>query len=232
MLFFSPVLANDGKRLLISSQGLSYLTCPKSTHQNQENVEFDGLDFNRLFQNQKAENLRLTSAIRMSATYPYILPNVTLPTSPTIEVMDAGWRDNHGIDLPIRFTHVFKDWITENTSGIIYVQIRADEKIAENKSEPHKQGIINSIINPLGLAGKFIEMQDFSQDAMLDYITEIYEEHPVEIIPFTYRPNQLTESASMSFHLTEKEKIDIIQAIYNEDNQESLKRLGQLKIEN
>ena len=225
ILFFSPVLANDGKRLLIGAQNLSYLTASKSTHQNQENVEFDGLDFNRFFNTQKSANLRLTSAIRMSATYPYVLPNVTLPTAPIIEVMDAGWRDNYGVDLPIRFTHIFKDWIKENTSGIVFVQIRAAEKIDKSDAEMQKQGIINSMINPLGLAGKFMDMQDFHQDAMLDYITDIYDEHPVEVIPFTYRPYQLTERASMSFHLTEKEKIDIIQAIYNSDNQKSLKRL-------
>ena len=64
----------------------------------------------------------------MNATYPYILPSVWLPTHPVIDVMDAGLRDNYGQETSLRFLHVFKDWINENTSGVLIIQIRAMQK--------------------------------------------------------------------------------------------------------
>ncbi|NJN78446.1 MAG: patatin-like phospholipase family protein, partial [Saprospiraceae bacterium] len=225
MMFITPSIANDGKRLIISPQGKSYLTLPKSAHQNVQNTEFDGIDFYHFFKNQSPENLKFTSALRMNATYPYILPNVHLPSLPPIEVVDAGWRDNVGVDIPIRFAHIFKDWIQENTSGVVFIQIRASEKVDASKVLTSNPGIIKSLINPLGLASQFMGMQDYNQDAALDYIQEIYGNHPTEIISFMYRPSKLNEKASMSFHLTEKEKEDIINAIYLDENQASLERL-------
>jgi hypothetical protein len=225
MMVFSPVIANDGKKMIISPQGKSYLTAPKSAHKNPQKVEFDGVDFQHFFKNQNPGNLKFTSALRMNATYPYILPNVYLPSSPPIEVVDAGWRDNIGVDIPVRFTHVFKDWIQENTSGIVFVQVRASEKIDTSEVLTSDQGIIQSIINPLGLVGQFMGMQDFNQDAALDYIQEIYGDFPTDVVRFMYRPSQLNEKASMSFHLTKKEKKDIINAIYLDENQASLEHL-------
>lgn len=225
MMLIAPSIANDGKRLIISPQGISYLTCPKVAHRNPQNSQFDGIDFRRMFAAQNADSLRFTSALRMNATYPYILPNVHLPASPPIEVVDAGWRDNIGVDLPVRFAHVFKDWIQENTSGVVFVQIRAFAEEDSTETQTPNQGIIQGVFNPLGLLGQFMGMQDFHHQSILNYIQDIYGEGRVEVIPFMYRPSQLTEKASMSFHLTEKEKEDIINAIYLEDNQASLKRL-------
>ncbi len=65
----------------------------------------------------------------MNATYPYVLPNVHLPSMPGIEVLDAGFRDNYGIVSAVRFIHVFKDWILKNTSGVVMVQISSSENI-------------------------------------------------------------------------------------------------------
>jgi hypothetical protein len=225
MILLSPVIANDGKKMIISPQGKSFLTAPKSAHRHPQKVEFDGIDFQHFFKNQSPQNLKFTSALRMNATYPYILPNVHLPSSPPIEVVDAGWRDNVGVDIPIRFAHVFEDWIQANTSGVVFIQIRASEKIDTLEVLNSDQGIIRSVVNPLGLAGQFMGMQDFNQDAALDYIRDIYGDFPMDIIQFMYRPSQFNEKASMSLHLTEKEKEDIINAIHLNENQVSLERL-------
>lgn len=228
MMVIAPVIANDGKRLLISPQGVSYMTCPKTMHENPQNIHFDGIDFRRFFSSQNADNLQFTSALRMNATYPYILPNVHLPSSPPMEVVDAGWRDNIGVELPVRFAHIFKDWIQENTSGIVFVQIRAFNEEHINKTTPQHQGIIQSVFNPLGLLGDFMNMQNFHHQTVLNYIDDIYGDGEIDVVSFMYRPSQLTEEASMSFHLTKKEKEDIIDAIYLKENQESLRKLEEL----
>ena len=51
-----------------------------------------------------------------------------MPTEPSIEVMDAGVRDNLGLHTSINYIDKFKHWIGDNTSGIIIVQIRDKEK--------------------------------------------------------------------------------------------------------
>src|SRR5690606_3434806 len=104
---------------------LSY-NLPNNNTLNNPIVE--NVEFTRLFKQQDAMNLKFTSAIRMSATFPYIMPSVTLPTNPQIEVMDAGVRDNYGALTTFKYMHTFKEWINENTSGVIIIQIRDKEK--------------------------------------------------------------------------------------------------------
>jgi hypothetical protein len=60
----------------------------------------------------------------MNATFPYVLPNVWLPTNPVIDVMDAGLRDNFGQENTLRFIESFKNWLQENTAKVVIIQIR------------------------------------------------------------------------------------------------------------
>ncbi|MFX6808040.1 hypothetical protein ABTH26_20245, partial [Acinetobacter baumannii] len=69
-------------------------------------------------------NIKVLSALRMNATFPYVLPNVWLPTKPIIDVMDAGLRDNFGLETTFRFLETFKDWFKQNTSKVVLIQIR------------------------------------------------------------------------------------------------------------
>ncbi|MEM0995311.1 MAG: patatin-like phospholipase family protein, partial [Bacteroidota bacterium] len=115
LMFLTPYIINDARRLIISTQPVSYMTAPPYASNE---VDIDAIDFQRFFQAQKPDSLRFLSALRMNATYPYVLPNVTLPTSPDIEVMDAGYRDNFGHESIARFVSVFQDWIKANTSGV------------------------------------------------------------------------------------------------------------------
>jgi hypothetical protein len=44
-------------------------------------IDPDAIDFGAFFANEGPMNLRLLTALRMNATFPYVLPNVWLPTS-------------------------------------------------------------------------------------------------------------------------------------------------------
>ncbi|HAD11097.1 MAG TPA: phospholipase, partial [Saprospirales bacterium] len=110
MLIASPFILNDGRRLLISPQGVSYLMQPNAGKLAAQ-VEIDGIDFGRFFATQQADSLAFSSAMRMNCTYPFIMPNVWLPTQPSVEALDAGFRDNYGIGLAVRFAHVFKSML-------------------------------------------------------------------------------------------------------------------------
>lgn len=226
MMFITPSIVNDGRRMIISPHGVSYMTIAPIGVDYRNAVEIDAVDFGHFFKKQKAENLLFTSALRMNATYPYILPNVHLPSKPELEVMDAGFRDNYGIVSATRFIHVFKDWIKENTSGVVLVQVSGVDKIKDLDPDGRK-GAIETMLNPLGIAGQILELQDFEQDTNIGFIYDILGKDMFEVIRFFYRPTDEDEKASMTFHLNQREKDDILNSFYMEENQTKLKRLIQ-----
>ncbi len=225
MLYLTPSIVNDARRLIISPQGVSFMMVPPIGTQQQSSVEIDAVDFNWLFEDYGSQNLRFITALRMNATYPYILPNVHLPSQPEIEVMDAGFIDNYGILAATRFVQVYKDWIKENTSGVVVVQISSSERI-EQISSSKQTGIVESLFNPLGIAGKVLARQEFEHDNSLGFVYDLLGEDNFEVIRFIYAPSQENqEKASVSFHITEREKKDIKNAFYLDENQSSLRQL-------
>jgi hypothetical protein len=227
MMFITPSIVNDGRRMVISPQGVSYMTKAPIAPSKSHTVMTDAVDFGRMFQKQDAMNLKFTTALRMNATYPYILPNVHLPSVPEIEVLDAGFRDNHGITSSSRFIHVFKDWILENTSGVVLVQIDTKDKISDI-TPSDEDGLIGSIFNPLGIVGKLLKLQEFEHDTNLGFIFDLLGESNFDLIRFSYLPTEKNEKASMTYHLTEREKQDILNAFYLKENQENLENLKEI----
>ena len=223
MIFITPSIVNDGRRMIISPQGVSYMSMVPIGIEKR-NMELDAVDFGRLFAKQGAQNLRFTTALRMNATYPYILPNVHLPSRPGIEVMDAGFRDNYGIMSATRFIQVFQDWILENTSGVVLIQVSGWDKLEEISASDNK-GTLESLLNPLGIVGRIMMLQDYEHDNSLGLIYDILGKDNFDVIRFAYHPGKERERASMTFHLTQREKKDIISSFYLPKNQESLNTL-------
>lgn len=103
----------------------------------------------RFFAAHDPGNLRFLTALRMSATFPFVTPNVELPSTPVMKTMDTGLSDNFGIQDALRFLYVFQEWIGANTSGVVLVTIRDSEKSPEisssastkilKKSVPHSK---------------------------------------------------------------------------------------------
>ncbi len=227
LLYLTPTILNDGRQLIISPQGVSYMMIAPVGIERPGAFEVDAVDFGQLFSKQHADSLRFTSALRMSSTYPYVLPTVHLPTEPAIEVVDAGFRDNYGILAATRFIQVFRDWIHENTSGVVLVQVSSSEKI-ETISPSGKSGIVTSLFNPLGIAGKLLVVQEFEHDANLSFIYDLLGPDHFELVRFLYHPaNEYKLEASVSFHLTGNEKADVLRALSSEANQSSLRQLVQ-----
>lgn len=225
MLYITPSIVNDARRLIISPQGVSFMMIPPIHAEHLTAIEVDAVDFGLLFAEQGAGNLRFTSALRMNATYPYILPSVHLPSSPKIEVMDAGFRDNYGILSAARFIQVFQTWIRENTGGVVLVQISSSEKIDEVTPSDNK-GIIESLFNPIGIPSQFVNLQEYEQDNSLGFIYDLLGQENFHIIRFTFRPEKADQlRATISFHITDREKQSVINAIYEEENQSSLRQL-------
>ncbi len=247
MLIMAPTIINDARKLYISPQNISYMNRPPPGLHKTMIQRDKGVEFNRLFENQDAANLEFTSALRMSATFPYVTPNVVLPSDPKIEVMDAGLSDNFGVGDAVRFIQTFKDWIKENTNGAIIITIRDSDKDPFIKKNV-KQSMWNKLVNPVGsIYSNWDYMQDFHNDNALEY-TYWTLNGKLDVVPFQYIPKPKgwtdfnmakinyekfeeefnKERASLSWHLTNLEKESIKRTILEKNNVDALNRLKQL----
>ncbi len=223
-MILAPTVVNDGRRLLISSDHLSYMC-----HSRSEDSQIENIELRDLFESQGADDLRYSSALRMNATFPYVFPMVSLPSSPEIEVMDAGLRDNYGVKDAVQYLSVFKDWIKENTSGVVIIQIR--DRTKAFSSEHHNSGsLLRRVFAPFSnVYGNVFKTQDYSNDQIMNEFLSHFD-HPSEIVHFDLLKHE-DQDISMSWHLTALEKRRIIESLTSNGNLESLKRIQQI-IEN
>ncbi|MDX5477055.1 MAG: patatin-like phospholipase family protein, partial [Cyclobacteriaceae bacterium] len=147
LLPVTSLITNDGRKLVISPHSMSYLGTSMLGKLGLDEKK-QSIDFLRFFREQDAEDIRFLSALRMSATFPFITPNVQLPSEPVMETMDTGLSDNFGIQDALRFTYVFQKWIAENTSGVVLITIRDSEKSTEIPESPVPR-IFEKVFNPL-----------------------------------------------------------------------------------
>jgi hypothetical protein len=212
MLLLSPTISNDGRKLLISPLPISYLGEIRSRKETNENIEFT-----QFFKNHDPGNLSFLSALRMSATFPYVFPSANLPTKPEIEILDAGIRDNYGMTSTLRYIKTFRDWMSSNTSGIVIIQIRDQQKLQVD--DPNKKkSLFESITQPFGtFYNTILNVQDYQLDDQIRMAGNWYEDD-IEIIDLVLERSELNP-ISLSWHLTKKEKSRITDALQTTHNQ-------------
>ncbi|MBC6426691.1 MAG: patatin-like phospholipase family protein [Ekhidna sp.] len=232
-LIMSPTIANDGRKLYISSQPISFM-CVSSEILDNPDQKIRGVDFQSLFKDNSHEDLSFLSALRMSASFPYITPNISLPTEPRVEIMDAGISDNYGMSDALKFIKVFKNWITENTAGVVLLVIRDSKFNAPIENPPIPSGIARITYPIASVYNNLTKMQDINNDFRLELMNDWFDSNlnVVEISYDSYKKEheQKTEieRASLSWHLTTREKRQIIENIRIEQNQKQIARLKTL----
>jgi Patatin-like phospholipase len=227
LMLFSSVITRDSRTMLISTQPISFLMRPVFDSTRIKTIDPDAIDFGSFFYKQDPMNMRMLTALRMNATFPYVLPNVWLPSEPVIDVMDAGFRDNFGEQVGIRFVHVFRDWILQNTSGVLLIQIR-DRKTGGWESPFESTNITEIITKPLLLLQyNWYKMQEYNQNDLLSVI-EGYMGNNFYKMTFQYEPKSANAGAALNFHLSRQEKLDIANAVNSSRNEEIFKNVDDL----
>lgn len=226
MMVLTPAIVNDARKLYVSSQPISYLTRYFDGDSLRRTASIEGIEFTRFFREQDAMNMKFTSALRMSASFPYITPFVSLPTRPVIEVTDAGARDNFGLETSLKFLYVFRNWIESNTSGVVILQIRDRKKNSPIEDEGYSS-LFQTIGRPAGaLYGNIFGIQNFNQDALLQYASRWFNGQ-LDVVEFEL-DHEYPDNISLSWHLTRKEKKKVIHALDKPDNHKALDRLIEL----
>jgi hypothetical protein len=225
-MFFSSVISRDGRKMIFCTQPVRFLMMPLAdTGKSTRFFEPDAVDFNSFFAKQSAGNVSLLSALRMNATFPYVLPNVWMPTEPVIDVMDAGLRDNFGQENSLRFIQVFKKWLQENTSKVVLIQIR--DRSADDWQKPYEgKDLVSMVTRPVFLLQyNWFKLQDYYQHDEYQYMYGQYGDAMQRIV-FQYLPIKGDANASLSFHLVAREKKEVYEALQNPTNIEAFKAVS------
>lgn len=221
LLILSSTVTRDFKKMLVSPQPISFMMQPAYKDSTSKVTGPDAIDFGALFKNMDGMNLRMLTALRMNATYPYILPAVWLPSRPVIDVMDAGLRDNSGEETTLRFLNVFKDWINENTRGVLIIQVRSREK-GSWYTGYQSSGIAGVLTNPFTMMQtNWFSLQDYFQDDEITYLDEELQ-NKIRRITFMYIPKNPESGAPLNFHLTASEKKEVTASMNRENNVEAI----------
>jgi hypothetical protein len=255
MLLLAPTVINDGRKLYISPQNISYMNVVSNASTDKLiSKKMRGIEFKRFFEEQDAENLGFLSALRMNATFPYVMPNVTLPSFPPMEIMDAGLTDNFGVADAVKFIYTFRKWIGANTSGVVIIRIR-DTGGESSVDQSGERSMFSRMFNPVGTLYKsWNNMQDNTNNNHIEF-SQAWLKAPVDVIDFQYVPSDSTimamdslrmsqrdyrraqnalkqERAALSWHLSVREKESLKNNIFEASNQTSIEKLKYLLEEN
>lgn len=240
MMILTPTIVNDGRKLYIGSRPVAFMNSEIMNFPEYQSQKFSGVDFQRTFKAHGAENLRFLSALRMCATFPYITPNTALPTDPPLYIMDAGISDNFGLTDAGRFLYAYKDWIAENTSGVVFVSIRDSPKLG---AIPKHEGqtILDAFTQPISsVYNNFENFQDITSDMLIGSAKTWFKNdiHRIDIqyeaedyITILQKMDSIRKHnarASLSWRLTTREKESVISNISSAKNQKALAELKKL----
>ena len=209
LAFYNSVVSRDSRKMIISTQPVRFMMRSRYDSTALPEMDPDVIDFVSFFEKQDPFNLRILTALRMNATFPIVLPNVWLPSEPVIDVMDAGLRDNYGQETGLRFLEFFDDWISQNTSGVLIIQLRdrpsggwdypyVTENIGDHATKPF-----------LMLQHNWFKTMEYFQNDLLSYYTQ-HAEHKINKVTFQYATEKQEDKAALNFHLTQREKKNIM----------------------
>ena len=209
LAFYNSVVSRDSRKMIISTQPVRFMMRSRYDSTAIPEMDPDVIDFASFFEKQDPFNIRILTALRMNATFPIVLPNVWLPSEPVIDVMDAGLRDNYGQETGLRFLEFFDDWISQNTSGVLIIQLRdrpsggwdypyVTENIGDHATKPF-----------LMLQHNWFKTMEYFQNDLLSYYTQ-HAEHKINKVTFQYATEKQEDKAALNFHLTQREKKNIM----------------------
>lgn len=223
-MIINATIINDGRKLMMSAQPVTYLTQPASSLQDTAHPVIDAVDFATFFRNQDPYNLRIATALRINATFPFILPVAKMPSDPVMNLMDAGLRDNFGTELASRWLYVFSDWLKKNTREVIWLEIR-DTKDYEILPPSPQENLSSMITQPLFIIqNKWEPFQSNSLTYLRDYVPGGMPGH-MRFVKLQYLSRKPEQTAKLNFHLTRQEMEDLSAAVYQPVNQRSFDTL-------
>jgi hypothetical protein len=257
-LVFTPMMIEDGRRLIISNLDLRWVISndgrciPSHTppgegtpanpggpraEQYGYNHSIEALELFRLFPPAR-KKLTVAMAVRMSASFSYFSPAVSLPTAPRRRVVDAGYYDNYGVSLTAAWLldQENQDWIKKKSvRRVLFIQIRdgvTEQQRQLKLAQPdHSDSVSRSceeLTSPIeGMSNARVSSSSFRNDGQLKLLGQVEKlremaSHGVDRRPdprLTYEtePSMVANfeceaDVSLSWYLSKREQSDINQS--------------------
>jgi hypothetical protein len=227
-LVFAPMIVEDGRRLIISNLDLDILDVtgghrlagtPTTDHAAFSQSSYQ---FARLFP-RAWEQFRVSTAARMSASFPYVSPAGVLPIESRRRVVDAGYYDNYGVTVAASWLHdalvSHRDWLDCHVSGIVLIQIRD----SVNKLDGPQYHFPNDPASTMATRGfewittppeGFLAARDsvslFRNDAALERLSQLFEDRGLTGDYFTTALFDYC-GGTLTWYLTGEQIDDILQ---------------------
>jgi len=245
-LVFAPFIVEGGRRLLISNLNLDDLTFTAGRMITPDMAQSpgDGADpvysvsaheFARLF--PQATQFKISTAARLSASFPYVTPAAQLPVEPPRRIVDAGYYDNYGVNLAALWLYKHGYWLRHeaNLSGVLLVQIRdrAMDHATGTQDHPHSRlGSLlgrggSGLITPIeGAASAYEAMNWFRNNEQIEsishWLNDAERPHFFTTVAFEY-----SDPAPLSWYLPEADMRAIKGNMSTQLNAKRLDRLAE-----
>jgi Ca2+/Na+ antiporter len=198
LIIFTPACLTNSLQLLISPLPLSFLCWA-----DQKPIAIE------LRQIVPADDLWITSALRMNAAFPFILPAVRLPTNPPLDIIDAGAIDNLGQSLTLRLLWKQRSLLASTASKIIWIEIR-DLPPPPTSPHPTSKLVLDKIG---GLYAAFAESRYHPMSLTLEVLRTLYP-IPIEKYTLHYTPGPEGYTPPLGFTLLPRDRQSLQKAAY------------------
>jgi hypothetical protein len=175
------------------------------------NYSIEAFELFRLFSEAKNE-FQVGTAVRMSASFPFFCPAVSLPTQPRRRMVDAGYYDNYGVSFSAAwlFSGRHDRWIRENASHVCIIQIRDGisdksrqlKKVRKDESTELSRAV-EELFSPLeGLDNARVGSSSFRNDGQLELLTQymVQKKVPFQVVNFEF-----AGKAALNWRLSDEE---------------------------
>ena len=177
-LIFSPMIVEDGRRLLISNLDLGALTtayAPPAAPPSAP-ASLSALELLKLVPN--ARNLHVSTVARMSASFPYVSPAAEVPTRPLRRVVDAGYYDEHGVALAAAWVLANQSSIRRYASKLVLIEIPDQDTRSKRLPNPcapawWSRGLSDFFSPPQGVLAGWTGAMSFRNDETLQALGQI-----------------------------------------------------------
>ena len=125
-LVYSPMMVEDGRRLLVSNLQLGAIATSLRPWTVPETPTGPSISSLQLFDcaGDGIDAVKLSTIARLNATFPWVTSAALLTTDPDRRIVDAGYYDNYGVDIGTAWIRQNAPWLQKNTSGVLLLQIR------------------------------------------------------------------------------------------------------------
>jgi tetratricopeptide (TPR) repeat protein len=221
-LIVSPSLAGVGRPLLISNLELGSLG--------------GGVELFELLPG--ALDISLATALRLNAAFPWITPDVPLPTYPPLYPLDAGYLDNDGLVLATDWIWKHRRWLLTNTSGVGLIRIRTyrDERRDapyRRDDEESRPSLMQEILRPLSAYNEakrelLIEQHNDRLERLRDFFNAEDEDRGGRPQPEFFREFELLADVvdvPLSWSLSSRDRTQIDKAVQTKRNEEKFEKI-------